>query len=79
MRDLRNTARYLTRGLSPVYDCPMRTFKQYVESQTVKALPRWEYILHLAETMDAPEIAKLLGVSRQRVYQLLRKAKAVKA
>ncbi len=53
----------------------MRTFREYVEGQTRVALPRWQYILHLSQTMDAPEIAKLLGVSRQRVHQLVKKAR----
>ena len=44
------------------------------EAQTEIAAKRWRYILHLAQTNSGPEIARILGVSTQRVYQLMKKA-----
>ena len=67
----------LDKCLLPCYPLAVKTFRQYNESQTAQAKPRLAYILLLAETMDAPEIASLLGVSRQRVHQLVKKARAL--
>ena len=53
----------------------MRTFQEWTESQTARALPRWQYVLHLTETKNAAEIAQELHICRQRVYQLIKKAR----
>ena len=70
------TAILLDKARSTPYAYGMRTFREYMEERRRVALPRWRYVAHLAETMNAPEIAKLLGVSRQRVYQIVKLAQA---
>ena len=70
------TAIPLDKARARDYNLGMRTFREYQEARTAAALGRWRYVAHLAETMNAPEIAKLLGVSRQRVYQIVKLAQA---